>query len=719
MSLESPSRAQDKTPLDVLLGRLTVSNRFLLVLAIGFVFQASISISSLVNLRHSLIRDRTEEVKHLLETAYSLLVYYHGQTQNGRLTDADARDAARDAVRALHFDHNNYFFIWDLNGKSIAHGGNAAWEGRTFVDTPDADNNPVVSYMVRRLLEVAKSPEKEGVSTYRIPKSGQSVPLDKIAYSRLFEPWGWSIGTGAYIDDIDTTFYSEAITTFSISASLMGLAGFLTYLIGSNMARAIQRLTERVTGLVHGELKAVIPEIDRPDEIGEMARAMLVFRGTSIEAAELRLDHLTGLPARKMLVDNLHRAKAHSARSGKYGALLLIDLDRFKVLNDTHGHDAGDLLLKEAARRLVACMREGDTVARLGGDEFVVLLVDVSAQKEGAIRATEMVAAKMLAVLRQPYILGRITHYCSASVGATVFMGNAVSSDALLKQADLGLYKSKDDGRDVTRFFDPGMEDVAQARLELERNVRLALERQEFVLYYQAQMDAQGALVGAEALVRWQPHDGPLVGPDQFIALAEETGLIVPLGLWVLENACRQLALWSRQPETRHLQLAVNISARQFQQHDFVQQVLSALDTSGADAAHLTLELTETLLVRDVEDVIAKMTQLKAKGIGFALDDFGTGYSSLGFLKRLPLDGLKIDKSFVANVLADSNDAAIAKMIIVLGQTLGLVVTAEGVETTQQRDFLAGLHCDQYQGYLFSRPLPIAAFDRLFSHPGH
>ena len=713
MSVNNDLPLHGKNRLGTFLARLRVSNRFLLVLAIGFVFQASISIESLVNLKRSLIEDRTSEVKHLLETGYSILLHYHDQVLKGQMTDEAAREAARDTIRALHFDNNNYFFIWDLNGKSIVHGAIPALEGKTFIDSDDAVAKPVVSYMVRRLLEVAKSPEKEGVTTYKIPKAGQSVPMEKISYSRLFEPWGWSIGTGAYIDDIDATFYTEALMIFSISAILMALAGFLTYLIGRDMARSIQRLTSRVNGVVQGELKGEIPEIDRRDEIGEMARALSVFRDTSIEAAELRLDHLTGLAARRMLVDNLGKAMARSSRSGNYGALLLIDLDKFKGLNDTHGHDAGDLLLKEVARRLVACTREGDTVARLGGDEFVVLLVDINPKMEVAVHTTEIVATKILSALRVPYVLGRINHQCSASIGATLFFGIEVSSDALLKQADLGLYKAKDDGRNVIRFFESGMEKLAQERLELEKNLNLALDRQEFVLHYQAQLDHQNVLIGAEALIRWQPDGKPMVGPDRFIPLAEETGLIMPIGRWVLDEACRQLARWSLRAETAHLQLAVNISARQFQQRDFVEQVLAAVHDARANPAQLKLELTESLLVRDVEDVIAKMTELRATGIRFALDDFGTGYSSLALLKRLPLDELKIDKSFVAQVLDNANDAAIAKMIIILARTMGLQVIAEGVETIEQRDFLAGLNCQKFQGYLFSRPLPIADFERM------
>src|SRR5208283_38649 len=359
------------------LGRLGVSARFLLVLAIGCAFQAGISIGSLIYLKQSLVQDRISEVKHLLESAYSTVAFYHEQARKGLMTDAAARRAAADAVRAMHYDGTNYFFIWDLNGTGIAHGAQPALEGRTFIDSPDAEKNPVVAYMVRRLIEAAKSDRKEGVTTYRIPKGGQKVPLDKIAYSRLFEPWGWSIGTGAYVDDIDATFRSRVFEVLWLFVGLMALAGAMTFLVGRDLAQALNRLSGRVTGVSRGQLDGEVHDIERTDEVGAMARALLVLRDTSREAAELRLDPLTGLPKRKLLMDRLKQAKARSARSGIRGALMLIDMDRFKALNDTHGHDVGDLLLREVAQRLMASLREGDTVARLGGDEFVVVLADI------------------------------------------------------------------------------------------------------------------------------------------------------------------------------------------------------------------------------------------------------------------------------------------------------------------------------------------------------
>ena len=421
-------------------------------------------------------------------------------------------------------------------------------------------------------------------------------------------------------------------------------------------------------------------------------------------------DQLTGLPNRTLLLDRLKQAVAASSRNGSYGALLFIDLDNFKTLNDTLGHDIGDLLLKQVAQRLTLCVREGDSVARLGGDEFVVVLAGLSAVQGDAATAIETVAEKILATLKQPYQLGKLPHRSTASIGVTLFRGDLASIDDLMKQADLAMYKSKAAGRDVVRFFDPSLESAVKERAALEDDLRRAMAEKQLLLHYQAQM-AGSQVTGAEVLVRWQHPQRGMVLPAEFIPLAEETGLILALGQWVLETACTQLAVWATRPERAHLTLAVNVSARQFHERDFVDQVLAVLAITGANSQRLKLELTESLLVSNVEETIEKMIALQAKGVGFELDDFGTGYSSLSYLKRLPLDQLKIDRSFVFDVLSDPNDAAIAKTIIALAQSLGLGVIAEGVETAAQRDFLASSGCHAYQGYFFSRPLPIEGFE--------
>jgi diguanylate cyclase (GGDEF)-like protein len=424
-------------------------------------------------------------------------------------------------------------------------------------------------------------------------------------------------------------------------------------------------------------------------------------------------DHLTGLPNRTLFQDRLKQTMAASMRASAYCALLLIDLDNFKTLNDTQGHLVGDAFLKLVAQRLKTCVREVDTVARLGGDDFVIILSSLSESEAEAAVSTEAIAEKILDALNQPYQLNEATHHGTASIGATLFKGTLISSEDLMKQADLTMYKAKAAGRNTCHFFDPTMEVAVKERAALEKDLRTALDGQQFVLHYQAQVTSEQCLIGAEVLVRWLHPRRGMVSPADFIPLAEESGLILPLGHWVLETACSQLAKWAGQPEFASLTIAVNVSVRQFRQADFVDEVLSVIKSTGANPSRLKLELTESLLVHDVEEIIEKMYLLKAKGISFSLDDFGTGYSSLSYLKRLPLDQLKIDQSFVRDVLIDPNDAAIARTIVALAESLGLGVIAEGVETSAQRNFLAAAGCHTYQGYFFARPLALNEFEVL------
>jgi len=427
-------------------------------------------------------------------------------------------------------------------------------------------------------------------------------------------------------------------------------------------------------------------------------------------------DPLTRLPNRRLLMDRLQQALTAHARSKREGALLFIDLDNFKTLNDTLGHDTGDLLLQQVAQRLVSCVREGDTVARQGGDEFVVILEELSENSPDAAIQAKMVGEKILAALNQPYVLAGRTHHSTSSIGATLFNEKQNAVDDLMKRADLAMYQAKAAGRNTLRFFDPQMQADVAARATLESDLRDGLQKHEFLLHYQCQVDHLGSITGAEALVRWMHPQRGLLAPAQFIALAEETGQIMPLGHWVLEAACGQLVSWAAQPGMAHLTMAVNVSARQFRQPDFVDSVLLVLAQTGANAHRLKLELTESLLLDDVEVTITKMIALKAQGVSFALDDFGTGFSSLSYLKRLPLDQLKIDQSFVRDILTDLNDAAITRTIVALANSMGLAVIAEGVETQAQRDFLAQQGCHTYQGYLFSHPIAMDKFEALMKH---
>ncbi|TXT34259.1 MAG: putative Diguanylate cyclase [Comamonadaceae bacterium] len=423
-------------------------------------------------------------------------------------------------------------------------------------------------------------------------------------------------------------------------------------------------------------------------------------------------DPLTNLPNRTLLHDRLKQAMAGCHRHGVLGALVFIDLDHFKTLNDTYGHDKGDLLLQQIAQRLISNVREGDTVARLGGDEFVVILKNLGETDDQAALLTKQICENILTDLSQTYHLDNLNYHSSASMGATLFDGLATSIDELLKQADLAMYKSKDAGRNTLHFFDPAMQRGLLERNALESDLRQALEQGQLELHYQPQMSISGGIFGAEALVRWHHPQRGMIPPMEFIGLAEETGLILPLGHWVLETACQQLARWATQPELAHLTLAVNVSAKQMQQSNFVEQVLGVLASTRPNTQHLKLELTESLLMDNLEDVICKMKALKLHGISFSLDDFGTGYSSLSYLSHLPLDQLKIDRSFVMHIETQDRAMAICAAIISMAHSLKLRVVAEGVETEAQRYILNTVHhCDYLQGYLFSQPLPIAEFE--------
>lgn len=432
-------------------------------------------------------------------------------------------------------------------------------------------------------------------------------------------------------------------------------------------------------------------------------------------------DPLTKLANRRLLQDRIGQAIAASARCRQHGAMLFLDLDRFKILNDTYGHNMGDQLLLEVAQRLRANVREGDTIARLGGDEFVIVINSLDKYAAKAGNQAMKLAENLREILSKPYQLAvtlnqsqvAITYHSSASIGVVLFLGHSSSTEELMKYADLAMYEAKRSGRNAVSIFDPGMQTDIIARANLEADMRIGLQEKQFLLHYQPQVNADGQLMGSEALVRWQHPVLGMVSPADFIPLAEESGLILHLGLWVLETACTQLAVWNKQQKTTNLTVAVNVSAHQFRQDDFVNQVLTVLERTGANPKNLKLELTESMLVHDVESIIGKMSILKEKGVGFALDDFGTGYSSLSYLKRLPLDQLKIDQGFVRDILEDANDAAISKMIVALAESMGLDVIAEGVETDEQRHFLAGQGCYAYQGYLFSRPLALEMFNEF------
>ena len=537
------------------------------------------------------------------------------------------------------------------------------------------DANGVIVRVNKAFTETTGYSSEEAVGqTPRLLKSGRH---DQDFYHRMWE----SINrTGTWQGEVwDRRKSGEIYPKWLTISAVRGEGGVITHYVGSHVD-----ITER---------KAAEEEVRN-----------LAF-----------YDPLTRLPNRRLLMDRLDRALAASARSGRQGALLFIDLDNFKTLNDTLGHDYGDMLLQQVSQRLISCVREEDTVARLGGDEFVVMLEDLSGDAPVVAARTETIGEKILASLNQPYQLDTHEYRSTPSIGATLFNDHDCAIDELLKQADIAMYQSKKAGRNTLRFFDPGMQSSVNTRAALENDLRKAVEGRQFQLHYQIQMDGLRRSLGAEALIRWVHPERGLVSPAEFIPLAEETGLILPIGQWVLQTACAQLGLWQQHEHTRDLVLAVNVSSKQFRQADFVGQVKDAVMRFGINPARLKLELTESLLLDDVENTAEIMGTLKEIGVKFSLDDFGTGYSSLQYLKRLAIDQIKIDQSFVRDLASDSSDRAIVRTIISMAQGLNMEVIAEGVETEDQRQFLQNAGCMQYQGYLFGKPVPIDQFEAFLA----
>lgn len=468
-----------------------------------------------------------------------------------------------------------------------------------------------------------------------------------------------------------------------------------------------------------------ITNIKNPSEqITNYVITMAEFLLTKAAADEIKslafYDPLTKLPNRRLLLDRLKRAMTNSARHQIYGALLFLDLDHFKTLNDSLGHHIGDLFLQKVAERLSYCLRESDTIGqigRLGGDEFVVMLENLSANETDASVAAELVASKVLNVLSQPYYLSNNEYITTVSIGVALFKGHDDSQQDLLRHADIAMYQAKKSGRNGVCFFDPKVQQAINHRIELERELRKALQKQELQLYYQAQVNHQQKILGVEALIRWKHPEKGMIAPGDFIPIAEETGLVLEIGQWVLESACLQLQKWQASDEASALTISINVSAKQFRHEQFVFQVANEIRKHGIDPSKLKLELTESLLLENVDAAIRRMHELREIGILMALDDFGTGYSSLQYLKKLPLHQLKIDRSFVRDIESDPNDKAIVRTIVAIAESMNLEVIAEGVETEAQQNFLTKIGCKQYQGFFFGKPIPIEIFELSFLKP--
>lgn len=594
-------------------------------------------------------------------------------------------------------------------------------------------------------LEIRAHPYTEGLAMYlrdvsERRKSQNQLTLLRAGIERINDIVAIAEVGGVGVSDARIIFVNEAFerqTGFSREEVIGRPPDILQHVTSSDIMSFLRRsmITPHAKTLLRREMLMrrrdgttywmdldVVPV---RDEQGQLTHWVGVGRDvTERRLAEQKIhdlafyDSLTGLPNRQLLMERLETTLAECARTRQEGALMFLDLDNFKVLNDTMGHSHGDLLLKRVAERLTRLLRKTDTVARLGGDEFVVLLKDLGTDPEAAERKTQTVAAKVLGQMAEPFDLGGFLHYSTASFGVARFGPDRGDVTDLLMQADLAMYQSKDIGGNTIALFNPAMQAAVTASAALGADLRMALKQAgQIAIHYQPQFDRERRVVGVEALLRWQHPVHGNISPGEFIPVAEHMGLIVPLGLWALEQACAQLAGWARRTDTRHLGISVNVSVRQFLHPEFINQVMDVISRYRVQPRLLRLELTESLLIDRVDITLARMDTLKQMGVGFSLDDFGTGYSSLAYLKRLPLDQLKIDKSFVADLLTDPSDAAIARTVIGLAHNLGLPVVAEGVETEAQFEFLLDCGCDLFQGFLLARPMPAQDLEALLHAP--
>lgn len=504
---------------------------------------------------------------------------------------------------------------------------------------------------------------------------------------------------------------------FVVLAGTMGFMTWLGLMLTTSIIAPLSQVIAIFRRIANGQYDSDI-HVEGRDEVSNVMRALGDMQ-TKLGESEVAIhqlafyDPLTNLPNRRLLRDRLQQALCASARNQLNGAVLMIDLDHFKIINDTRGHAIGDRLLVEVAQRIQSNVRQADTVARLGGDEFIIALVDLSSNDVQAAIQAEIVGMQILTALSQPYVLENQTHHSSASMGVCLFRGQHVGIDDLLKRADIAMYQAKGDGRNTLSFYDPKIQASLESHSAWESELREAVALNQLRLYYQIQVDHLHGVLGAEVLLRWEhPREG-LVMPDRFIPIAEASGLIVPIGEWVLRTACEQLQAWAINPAAEHFVLAVNVSARQFSQPDFVSRVTHTLAQTGVNPKKIKLELTESMVLHNVADTIDKMKQLHSLGVDFSMDDFGTGYSSLAHLTELPIQQLKIDRSFVRHIATNFNDAVIVQTIIGMAQNLGMTVIAEGVETEAQRVCLEKFGCPTYQGYLFGRPLPLLEFEKL------
>jgi diguanylate cyclase (GGDEF)-like protein/PAS domain S-box-containing protein len=603
--------------------------------------------------------------------------------------------------------------------------GTLTWVSLTITPQRDSEGRPLhFITMVQDINARKEAEDRLAAAQESLRKSEEryrtafQMTMDAVALNRTDD--------GAYLDCnlafLSLTGYTreEVIGRTSVElgiwADLRDRTRMLENIKQNGVCRNFEAQFRKKNGdLLWGMMSATVMDLDNEPCLLSVTRDLSEAKTAENEIKRLAYyDPLTGLPNRRMLLERLRQALTYDRRNSRKRALLFVDVDNFKNLNDTLGHHIGDLLLQEIAHRITSCIRETDMAARIGGDEFVVMVENLSDAQEEAGSQASLIAEKILARIGEAYTLSQHECISTSSVGITVFGYGKESATQILQQADIAMYQAKAAGRNAIRFFAPSLQAAVNARACLEDEIRQGIRDRQFCLWYQPQVDG-GQIIGAEALLRWNHPRRGVLGPIEFIPLAEETGLIVPLGRMVIEQAFRQAAAWAAVPGSTPISIAVNVSARQFRQPDFVSHILETLAHSGADPANIKLEITESMLVDNLEETVAIMKTLKTHGLQFSLDDFGTGYSSLAYLKRLPLDQLKIDRTFVRDILVSTTNGALAQAIISLARALGLLVIAEGVETDEQLALLSRLGCDCYQGFLFSKAVPAGEFEALLN----
>jgi len=562
--------------------------------------------------------------------------------------------------------------------------------------------------------------------------------LDRVGhlffYKDIVEFNGEEVGVVSYV--ISNKKYDALVgeLTKRIAISILialALAVFLSLWLQKIFVAPLKRLMIRIKKIADDQLYSKTLSINENDKselaslakhfnvlLQRMDKTLTEVENSRVLAQELAYyDDLTGLANRRLLTEHMEYVLDIATRENQHGALLFIDLDNFKTLNDSRGHAAGDELLKKVAESLKKVFRSTDTIARLGGDEFVILSGHLEDSEEAVINQVHSLMLKLRHVLSEKFVVLGESYHLTASIGITTFPNMADNIDILMKQADTAMYRAKEAGRDGYHFYQPEMQAIADSRLQMETDLRLALEADELELFYQPQVDEFGRILGVEALLRWFKKDGSMVSPADFIPIAEMTGLILPVGEWVIKEAFKQLAIWQRGDISPSFRVSINISPYQFHQNDFVQDIKGLLNESGALASHVTLEMTEGITIKDIQSTIDKMEKLSDMGFKLSMDDFGTGYSSLMYLKKLPLNELKVDQSFVRDLETDRSDAEIAATIIAMAKNLKLEVVAEGVEDEAQLAFLTHHGCLVFQGYYFYKPMRVADLTELmFGH---